>query len=70
MEEVFRSTDPVALSFAVAVLAELDIEAVRADVHMSILEGSIGVLPQRLLVLRSDAFIARNALAEAGLTPS
>lgn len=70
MEEVFRSTNPVDLSFALALLSGEDIEAVRADVHMSILDGSIGILPQRILVARADAFQARAILADNGLTPS
>lgn len=70
MDEVFRSTDPVELSFATALLSGEDIEAVRVDVHMSVLEGSIGILPQRLLTLREDAPRARLILADNGLTPS
>lgn len=70
MEEVFRSTDPVELSLASALLSGEDIEAVRADVHMSVLEGSIGVLPQRILVFRPDLERARIVLKDNGLTPS
>ncbi len=67
MEEVFRSTNPVDLSFATALLSGEDIEAVRADVHMSVLDGSIGILPQRILVARADAPRAREILRDNGL---
>jgi hypothetical protein len=70
MEEVFRSTDPVELSLAMALLSGENIEAVRVDVHMSVLEGSIGILPQRILVARENRFLARNIVGENGLVPS
>lgn len=70
MEEVFRSNDPVELSFATALLSGEEIEAARMDVHMSVLEGSIGILPQRVLVLREDAERAREILRDNGLPPS
>jgi hypothetical protein len=34
------------------------------DVHMSVLEGSIGVLPRRLMVADADLFMARAVLAD------
>jgi hypothetical protein len=34
---------------------------------MSILEGSVGVLPRRVMVLSEDEHRARRLLAEAGL---
>ena len=67
MEEVLRSNDPALISFAVAILSGEDIESVLFDVHMSIIEGSIGVLPRRLMVASSDAFMARAILEDNGL---
>lgn len=64
MEELLRSNDPVLLSFATALLTGEDIEVVVLDVHMSVLEGSIGVLPRRLMVARRDAFRARSILED------
>ncbi len=40
------------------------------DVHMSALEGSIGILPRRLLVRREDAVAARAALGDHDLPVS
>lgn len=54
MRELLRSTDPTVIAFAKALLAGEDIEVFEMDVHMSVLEGSIGVLPRRLMVRGSD----------------
>lgn len=67
MEEVLRSNDPALLSFAAALLSGEDIEAEVFDVHTSIIEGSIGVLPRRLMVLSEDAAVARAILTDNGL---
>jgi hypothetical protein len=40
------------------------------DVHMSVLEGSIGVLPRRLLVRREDLFVARTVMTDNGIEVS
>jgi hypothetical protein len=62
VREVARSTNPVFLSWAVATLAEHGIEAMVFDQHMSIMEGSIGILPRRILVIDEDADRAREIL--------
>jgi hypothetical protein len=67
MLELLRSNDPVLLSFAQHVLGELGIAVVLADQHISIMEGSIGAFPRRLLVSADDVGNARTALHEAGL---
>lgn len=66
MEELLRSNDPVYLSFVCHVLEEEGIEFLRLDEHMSALEGSIGVIPRRILVPADDAPRARLALGKAG----
>jgi hypothetical protein len=70
MEEVLSTTNPADMTFARALLRAEGIECFEFDVHMSVLEGSIGVLPRRLMVARSDAFRARAALRDNGLHPS
>ncbi|MBF9030768.1 DUF2007 domain-containing protein [Rhodobacterales bacterium HKCCE3408] len=67
MLEVLRSTDPTVIAFASALLTGEDIEVFEMDVHMSVLEGSIGVLPRRLMVRKSDAFRARAVLSDNNL---
>ncbi len=54
MKELLRSTDPTVIAFASALLSGEGIEVFEMDVHMSVLEGSIGVLPRRLMVREGD----------------
>lgn len=68
MKELFRSNDPIRISRAVSLLEAEDIPTFEMDQHMSILEGSIGVLPRRLMVADRDEFMARAILREAGLS--
>ncbi len=67
MREVLRTNDPVALSFAVVLLRDSGIEAVVLDEHSSVMEGSIGAIQRRLMVLPEDLAAARTRLREAGL---
>lgn len=67
MKELFRSTDPVRISRAVSLLEEEGIRAFEMDQHMSVLEGSLGILPRRLMVADRDEFMARAVLRDAGL---
>jgi hypothetical protein len=54
LKEIARSTDPVRLSFLTALLSDGGIPAVLFDTHASIVQGSLGVLPQRLMVADED----------------
>jgi hypothetical protein len=67
MIELLRSNDPVLMSFADALLNEAGIEHAIVDQNMSVMEGSIGILPRRMLVARSSHENARRILIEAGL---
>jgi hypothetical protein len=67
MRELLRSNDAVLLSFADSVLRQAGIAPFLADQHMSVVEGSIGAFPRRLLVGDEDWSAARQALVEAGL---
>lgn len=66
MIELLRSNDPVKLSWVTALLADADIEAVVFDTHTSIIEGSIGAIPRRLMVLDDELSRARHVLKTAG----
>ena len=68
MKEILRTNDPTAIAFAKALLQGEDIEWFEMDVHMSVLEGSIGVLPRRLLVAERDFFMASATLRDNGIT--
>ena len=65
-----RSTDPTEIAFASALLSGEDIEVFVLDVHMSVLEGSIGILPRRMLVRRMDGERARIVLRDNNLPVS
>jgi len=65
MVEVLRSNDPVLLSFVTALFSDSDIEAIIFDTHTSILEGSIGAVPRRVMVIDEDAIQACRLLKEA-----
>lgn len=70
MREILRSTDPTRIAFAEALLQGEGIAAFVLDVHTSILEGSIGILPRRLMVADRDALMARAILTDNGLEPN
>ena len=54
------------LSFLGAVLRDGGIEPIVLDQHMSVLEGSAGAIPRRLMVADEDADAARRILREVG----
>ena len=64
MEELLRTTDPTLIPFATALLKAEDIECFPLDVNMSVLEGSIGILPRRLMVRDRDHFRARIVIED------
>lgn len=59
MHELLKTTDPTIVSAATAYLKAEGIEAFVFDVHMSVLEGSIGIFPRRVMVGDDDAVKAR-----------
>ena len=64
MKELMRSTDPTVIAFATALLSGEDIEVFVMDVHMSVLEGSIGILPRRMMVRSEDYVAAERTLCD------
>ena len=67
MHEIIRTNDAVLLSFAQSLMKDAGISCMIADQAMSILEGSLGMLPRRLLVESDRAQEARRILSDAGL---
>ncbi|GGB59322.1 hypothetical protein GCM10011316_34200 [Roseibium aquae] len=67
MEELVRTNDPVLISFLESLLDEAGIVHFIADGNMSILEGSISMIPRRVLVDSDQIHKARLILTEAGL---
>ena len=67
MKELLRTTDPLRLMRAQDILRADGIESFALDQHMSVLEGSLGFLPRRLMVADRDLFMSRAILREHGL---
>jgi hypothetical protein len=67
LREIVRTNDPVLVTTIEALLNGAAIEHVVLDRNMSVLEGSLGILPRRILVSESHAVAARKLLHDAGL---
>ena len=67
MRELVRTNDIVLISAIEALLKGANIHHVVLDQNMSVLEGSLGLLPRRILVDEDEAARARKLLQEAGL---
>lgn len=67
MIELVESNDPVLVSFVTSLLADAGIGHTVTDAHMSVIEGSIGAITNRILVADDDEPEARRLLAEAGV---
>ena len=65
MRDVLRTNDPVELSLAVALLRDAAIEHAVMDTNISVLEGTIGIFPRRLMVLDEYYEEAHGLLREA-----
>lgn len=66
MRVLVRTSDPVRLSFLVALLKSAHLSPVVLDQHISALEGGIGAFPRRLAVPEEEATQAERVLREAG----
>ncbi|MFN0041733.1 MAG: DUF2007 domain-containing protein [Alphaproteobacteria bacterium] len=66
MRELLRTTDPVTISWAVAMLAAEDIEAFVFDRHTSLIEGSVAAIAQRVMVADEEYSRARRLMLECG----
>jgi hypothetical protein len=69
MRMVLKSNNPVVLSYAADILTQAGIESVVFDTHASIMDGSMAMVPRRLMVLdeeydRAEALL-RAAIPEA-----
>jgi hypothetical protein len=65
MKELLRTNDVVRLSWLQAVLRDSGIESLVLDQHTSLVEGSIGAIQRRLMVLERDFARARALIAAA-----
>ena len=67
MRELLRTTDPTVIAFATALLRGEGIDCFPLDHNMSVLEGSIGVLPRRLMVHSDDWEEAVTVVEDNGI---
>jgi hypothetical protein len=67
MKEIVRTNDPVLVSAIGALLDGANIHHLVLDQNMSVLEGSLGILPRRVLVADDQVDRARRLLNEAGM---
>jgi Putative prokaryotic signal transducing protein len=67
MREIVRTNDAVLISAIEALLQGANIAHAVFDQNMSVLEGSIGMLPRRVMVADDQVSVARKLLVEAGL---
>jgi len=66
VRELLSTNDAVLISAVEALLKGARIDHIVADQNMSVLEGSIGIFPKRILVAEGEYEDARELLEEAG----
>jgi hypothetical protein len=67
MRELIRTNDPVLVTVIEVLLKGAEIPHFLADQNMSVMEGSLGILPRRVLVPDDLLEEARQLLEDAGL---
>lgn len=67
MHEIVRTNDAVLITAIEALLKGAGIRCMVLDQNMSVLDGSIGMLPRRIVVDEEYAARARRLLTDAGL---
>lgn len=67
MRELVRTNNLVLISAIEALLNGADIAHMIVDQNMSVMEGSIGIFPRRILVDEDEVEAARQLLEDAGL---
>jgi hypothetical protein len=65
MRAVLKTNNAVVLDYAANLLSQEGIESVVFDTHASIVDGSTGMLPRRLMVLDEDFSRAQSLLRVA-----
>lgn len=68
MIELLRTNDPVLISFVESLMRDAGIHYFVADQNMSIVEGSLGILPRRIMVEKDREAAARRILVDAGIS--
>ncbi|MEM9580143.1 MAG: DUF2007 domain-containing protein [Pseudomonadota bacterium] len=64
MKELMRTNDITLTALVRSILDDAGIPTFELDVNMSVLEGSIGILPRRMMVADRDLERAQDILSE------
>ena len=64
MKEIIKTNDLATIAYIKLLLTNESIEYFELDVHMSALEGSISILPRRIMVVDSVFERAREILTD------
>jgi hypothetical protein len=67
MIELVRTNDAVIISFVESLMRDAGIAFLVADQNMSVLDGSLGILPRRILIDAEKVDAARKILVDAGI---
>ncbi len=67
MIELLRPNDVVVISFVEALMRDAGIGCFVADQNMSVMDGSLGILPRRVMIDAARADEARRILTDAGV---
>jgi hypothetical protein len=67
MIELIRTNDVVVISFVESLMRDAGIGCFVADQNMSVMDGSLGILPRRVMIDASRADEARRILTDAGV---
>ena len=62
MIEIMRTTNPVDVNYIQALLKDADIFVAIFDANISVVEGSIGLFPKRVMISEEDINEAREVL--------
>jgi hypothetical protein len=68
MIELIRTNDAVVISFVESLMRDAGIGFFVADQNMSVVEGSLGILPRRIMVETAREAEARRILEDAGIS--
>lgn len=67
MKVLVSTNNPVTISFIEVLLKDAEIDYLILDQNMSVLEGSIGIIPRRVMVVETDFNRASRLMKDAGL---
>ncbi|MFL2798768.1 MAG: DUF2007 domain-containing protein [Paracoccaceae bacterium] len=67
MKELIQTNDLATLAYIKLLLTNERIKYFEMDTHMSSLEGSINILPRRILVSNSSIIKAKKILIDSGI---